>query len=518
MKREMSKAGMVSLVGAGPGAWELMTLGGLKRLRECDAVVYDHLASDRFLALLREGCRKIYVGKQSGSHSMKQEEINNLLIELAGQGLKVVRLKGGDPFVFGRGGEEIQALKEHGISWELVPGVTSAVAVPEMAGIPVTHRGVSRSFHVITGHTKEQGKDEVPDMTPYAKLPGTLVFLMGLKQLPEIADRLIAAGKNPDTPAAVIEKGTLKGQRAVRASLEKLAERARAAKIGTPAVIIVGDTAAFDMSCSFDADCREKESAAEELSLNGVRIAVTGTSSFTVRLKTALENKGALTETAMELKLVSFDSSQPVNEAYKNLKAYTWIGFTSANGVRLFFDGLFRRGLDCRALGSCRFAVIGDGTAGELLNHGFRPDLMPEIYSAGSLGENLASALDKEDRILIARSRSGSKELTEPLCHAGLSYDDVAFYDVEKEGAILPCSFIPDYLTFASASGVRAFFGCGHPLLKDGRMEKIRLVCIGQATAAALSEFGVRPDVIAGKFDIQGLVDAICRDFHNSRL
>ena len=228
---------MVYLVGAGPGDPALMTLKGQALLSSCGALVYDHLASRQFLEWVPSACRKIYVGKQAGHHSMKQDEINAVLVELALSGLTVVRLKGGDPFVFGRGGEEIQALEAHGIPYETVPGVTSAIAVPECAGIPVTHRGVSRSFHVITGHTRDGEDCLPPEFETYGSLPGTLVFLMGLGQLPAITARLIEGGMAPDTPAAVIENGTLPDQRAVRAPLSGIHAKVLEAGIGTPAIM-----------------------------------------------------------------------------------------------------------------------------------------------------------------------------------------------------------------------------------------------------------------------------------------
>lgn len=323
----MDRLGCVYLVGAGPGDPGLMTLKGRELLSLCDVVVYDHLASERFLDWVPENCRKIYVGKQAGHHSMKQEEINGILVELALSGRTVVRLKGGDPFVFGRGGEEVLALEKHGIPYETVPGVTSAVAVPESAGIPVTHRAVSRSFHVITGHTQAGTECLPPDFGVYGTLPGTLVFLMGLGQLPKIVQQLIDSGKSPDTPAAVIENGTLPGERVIRAPLAQISSRVREAGLGTPAVIVVGDTAAYEMKYRTEGP------------LAGKRVGITGTEQFAGKLAAALSEQGAQVSWLINMKVEDHIDEAPMQTAYRNLSDYTWLVFTSANGVRLFSRG-----------------------------------------------------------------------------------------------------------------------------------------------------------------------------------
>ena len=240
------KKGVVYLIGAGPGDPGLITLKGKEILESCDALVYDHLASKEFLSWVPSRCKTFYVGKQAGCHSMKQDQINELLVQLALEGNKVVRLKGGDSFVFGRGSEEILALKEKEIPWELVPGITSCVSVPELAGIPVTHRNVSRSFHVITGHTLAGGCEQ-NELKAYAAMEGTLVFLMGFHSLSSITEGLIRGGKSPQTPAALIENGSLLNQRVLRADLETLAAKAKEQGFHTPAIIVVGEAAAFNL-------------------------------------------------------------------------------------------------------------------------------------------------------------------------------------------------------------------------------------------------------------------------------
>lgn len=496
---ERKKQGIVYLVGAGPGAPGLLTLRGKELLSACDAVVYDHLASERFLDWVPKHCHRVYVGKQAGQHSMKQEEINNVLVKLALKGLNVVRLKGGDPFVFGRGGEEVMALAEHGILYEVVPGVTSAVAVPECAGIPVTHRAVSRSFHVITGHTQDGGGCLPPDLDMYGKIQGTLVFLMGLGQLPAIAKSLMEGGRPPETPAAVIEKGTLPGERTVRAPLGRLYEAAKEAEIGAPAIIVVGETASYEMKCGAFKP------------LGGIRVGITGTGHFTDKLKEALEAKGAQVSLVMEMKVESHAEEAPMQEAYGRLKEYGWIVFTSANGVRLFFQGLVRAGRDYRALGHVKFAVIGDGTGKELESHGFLADFMPDSYSAKALAQGLAMILTEPCRVLIARSEGGSPELTHILADAGIPFDDIILYHVQGSGAALKDeedSAALDYLTFASASGARALF---QELRETGGQisEHTRLACIGAITARELEKQGRKADITAARYHIDGLVQAI---------
>lgn len=488
-----TKPGLVCLVGAGPGDPGLITVRGQELLKVCDAVVYDHLASDWFLSLLKPDCRRIYAGKQAGHHSMSQEEINRVLGELALEGLMVVRLKGGDPFVFGRGGEEILYLKSLHIPWELVPGVTSAVAVPELSGIPVTHRGVSRSFHVITGHTRTGTREETVQLIrSCAGLSGTLVFLMGLNQLGLIARQLIDAGMDPHTPSAVIENGSLPGQRALRAPLKKLEEEAKKAVISTPAIIVVGETADLDLHCP------------AKKPLSGLSAGITGTDSFRSRLRLSLEREGALVWDVLKLELDSYVQSPAMKDAYQQLSACTWLLFTSANGVELFIQGLLDQGLDLRALGHMKLAVIGQGTADALLKHGLRADHVPSVYCASALAESLIPRLTAADRLLIPRAKEGSRDLNRILSDHGIAYEDVPLYSL-RSGGFLPHPPL-DCLIFASSSGVRAYFENREP--DPGTA----LVCIGEKTAQTLSAYGRKADRTASSYDIEGIIKALTED------
>lgn len=492
------KKGFVYLIGAGPGDPQLITLKGRQILENCDAVVYDHLASTVFLSWVPSHCRILYVGKQSGHHSMTQEQINELLIKLALEGLKVVRLKGGDSFVFGRGSEEILALKEQEIGWEVVPGITSCVAVPELAGIPVTHRNVSRSFHVITGHTLKGAQSE-KELAAYGALEGTLVFLMGLQNLNTIANGLIKGGKRVDTPAAVIEDGSLYNQRVVRGTLANIYEKAAKAFIKTPAIIVVGETAAFDLL-----------GEASVKPLSGLTIGITGTPSFTDRLETALKAQGARTIPIMEMEVIPEEDPKEmtITDLLKQDLPFTWLVFTSVNGVDLFFDIFLKKEKgDLRCLGNLRFAVIGEATRIALQAHGFYADLMPNDYCSESLAKELIKVLTPSDRVLLARSRNGSIKLSKELEKQAIFYKDLALYHVKgkplADDMLLPqCT----HLVFGSASGVKSF------LKKFTIPENTAVLAIGPVTSDALKEAGITSDMEAGSFDIPGIIKRLTQE------
>lgn len=503
----MKETGVVYLVGAGPGDPDLITKKGIKRLETCDAVVYDSLSSDLLLDVVPSHCQKIYAGKRAGVLSMKQEEINQLLIKLAKEGLLVVRLKGGDPFVFGRGGEEIQALKNAGIPYEVVSGVTSAVAALASAGIPITHRAVSRSFHVMTGHTLAKDRVLPPDFESFARLSGTLVFLMGLNTLPLIVDGLIKQGKSMETPAAVIQSGTLPDQRTVRGTLKNIQQKTLKSGIASPAIIVVGDVAALDFSST------------HVYPLSGCRIGITGTGHFIRILREQLEDYGAAAKCLFTLSFQSYRNGNAMKAAYDKLSAYSWIVFTSANGVREFFQGLLESGYDFRILGGVKFAVIGTGTEKQLYHYGFRADYVPENYQVKDLAQGLCKRITKKDYLLIPRSSGGSRELNEALDEGGVFYDDIILYDVNSEmkvpdGKLKDISKL-DYVTFASASGVEAFFQQDEDLRK--KLSLVNVVCIGNITANALKRHGREADIIATESSIAGMVDAICQDFNRER-
>ena len=533
-----SHPGTVSLIGAGPGDPGLITVKGRERLKTCQAVVYDHLASPEFLEETPKDCQRIYVGKQAGRHSMTQEEINGLLVKLAKQGLQVARLKGGDPFVFGRGGEEILALKEAGISWEVIPGVTSAVAAPECAGIPVTHRAVSRSFHVITAHGKDE--EELPDFSTLAPLTGTLVFLMGLGRLSVLAKGLIQAGKRADCPAAVIEKGSLPGQRTVRGTLEDIAGKVQTAGLRTPAVIVVGETAAMDLSCDGEAGAMDlscdgggadmktscQEEAAGEITKepSGV-VGLTGTDGFCRKLEESFSGLGIKTRRIGGLEICSAEKER-WEALFDSLREHQILAFTSANGVRLFFKELFARKMDARNISHMKIAAVGEGTARELEGFGLLADWTPQRYTTEDLANLLVQNCKPGQRVLIPRSADGSKELNRILDKAGISYSDVPIYTAKGRAFSKELLEGLSYLVFGSASGAEAFLegltGCqkgpqGNPEKQSpfepgGELWGLPLGAVGPYAAQALKLHGAKSVLYPKRYTADCLARAVAAD------
>lgn len=513
LTRGLRKNGFVFLVGAGPGDPKLLTLRGKEALSGAEVLVYDRLASPEFLKLVPDTCEKIYVGKEPGRHSMKQDEINQVLVRYALAGKKVVRLKGGDPFVFGRGGEEILELEKYRIGYEVVPGVTSAIAALSHAGIPVTHRGVAQSFHVITGHTAVRGDGSRNEDTltegfeAYAKLPGTLIFLMGLGNLKLIAERLIRCGKDPDTPAAVVTDGTLASMRCVRSTLKELPEKVKYAGLKAPGIIAVGNVTSFDMEYR------------KNLPLSGVTVGVTGTDAMFEKLSAGLSELGASAVRVGRLRVAEC-GRETLKEALASPGKWNWIVFTSQNSVKIFFDTVKEMRLDLRSFGQVRFAVIGRGTADCLEAFGIYADYIPDCYTTKALAEGLATKAAVGQRVLIPRAKQGSAALTEILGAAGLCCTDLPIYDVEAEPVSAECLNGLDYLTFESGSGVRGFF-MGDT--EEGKEKKCGMldravcpVCIGHVTAAVLKQHGVAGAVIAGDYTAEGLCKAILSDINHT--
>jgi uroporphyrinogen III methyltransferase/synthase len=494
----MSKSGKVYLVGAGCGDYDLITLRGKKLIELSEVVVYDSLIDSRLLELAPADAEKICVGKRAGRHSAAQDDINSLLVQRALQGKVVVRLKGGDPFVFGRGGEEILALQEQGIEYAVVPGISSSIAVPELAGIPVTHRRLSRSFHIITGHTEQ---DLLPEnMSAYASLDGTLVFLMGLKNINQIADSLIQNGKNPQTPAAVISNGAGNAQQVVRAALQNIGEAARAECVKAPAIIVVGEVAKFDFMQTIS------------LPLKNTSVAVTGTKRFAGKLSAQLEQLGARVKMLDYLKVVEYGENPQLDKALSNLSPYSWIVLTSINGAEIFIKRLKKLKIDLRKLSNIKFAVIGSGTAEVLEKYGIFADLIPKIYTSRALGKELSKLAQKGERVLLLRAEQGSKELSQILDDSAIGYDDIKTYDVQGRARTTENAEIStDFITFASSSGVNAFFENGYLV-----SPKTKIVCIGEITANALQKHGISDFKISKTSNINGITDILLLEKSNS--
>lgn len=489
--------GKVYLVGAGPGDVGLITVKGLEKLQECDAVVYDRLASDEFLSCVRADCEKIYVGKQAGSHYREQEEINRILTGCAKRHPVTVRLKGGDSFVFGRGGEEIEALEEEGIPYEVVPGITSAVAVPECAGIPVTHRSISRSFHVITGHTRDFAGAPDYDYQVLAKLEGTLVFLMGLSNLRELAKALIKAGKEETTPAAVIANGTTLWQQEVRGTLAEIAEKAEEAEVPSPAVIVIGETAGRNY-------CHMKQPS--------TKAGIVATKALQKKLKQGFGRLGMETVPLCEMELVKTEQIKKLQEELQCIEAYQWILFTSQNGVTLFFEELKACRVDIRRLGTVKFAVLGSGTKERLKQYGIQADFIPSRYTVEGLAEEFAGQAGKGEKVLIVRAVQGSRQLTEIFSRHQIAFLDLKIYDVAGRLAEpVNLLYSVDYLVFVSASGVQAFF---ERILEKGMSvpEGVKIVCIGRITEQKLAGYYRQADIVAAVNDVNGLIKAVKED------
>lgn len=450
--------GRVILVGAGCGPADLITLRGLRALRSADAVVYDALIDPDLLQYVRPDALCIAAGKRSGRHSIAQGEIHTLLIRLAGEGKTICRLKGGDPFVFGRGGEEVEALRAAGIPVTEIPGISSAIAVPAAAGIPVTHRNVSRSFHVITAHTAGTS-DNLPDFLPaLARLDGTLVFLMGLQNLSRLAARLLEGGKAPDTPAAVC------GAYTVRGPLKDIARLA--AGMPPPAVILVGGTAGMNL---WDG----------QGPLAGLQIGLTGTAAFRARCRCLFESLGAHTAVAQRSRAELLCLPERLEQALSPLP--NWLTFTSPNGVELFFKLFYQTNLDIRQLAAVHMAAVGPRTAECLAHHGIHADAMPPVHDTRALGEILKKKAAGADVLLISAEQC-SPVPQQALESAGIPVRRLVLYRTVTDAPVRDRSF--DYLVFGSAGGVRSYYAGG------ALPPKRAMLCIGRVTATAAANHG----------------------------
>ena len=482
--------GCVYLIGAGCGRMDLVTLRGLQRLRQCDVVVYDDLIDSRLLREAPPQAEQIYMGKRSGRHSASQAEISAVLVEKARAGKRVARLKGGDPFVFGRGGEEIQALQRAGIPYEEVPGISSAIAIPAAAGIPVTHRRLGRSFHVITGHTADTPDGLPEDLEALAGLGGTLVFLMGLSNLRKITAGLIAAGRSAATPAAVVSSRRAGQQVAVRGTLGDLADRAAQSRIAAPAVIVVGDVAALDFSPTLQDPLRD------------VSVGITGTPAIAEKLTALLEAEGASVELVQESRVEPLPLSVDLTAVCSGAH---WLVFTSMNGARIFLRRLREQRLDVRRLHGCRFAVIGAATGEVLERHGIYPDLCAPVSTTEALAGVLAGRVEPGEDVFLLRAENGAAGLPRILRAQGIPVTDVPLYRLCGEPRAEAAAVRQlDYLTFSSASGVEFFFRTD-PSVPEGTV----CVCIGEITAQALRKHTDRPFLTAPHISAEGMVEAI---------
>jgi uroporphyrinogen III methyltransferase/synthase len=490
--------GIVFLVGAGPGDPALMTARALELIVAADVIVHDRLIPPGALAAARPEAEILYVGKEPGDASVPQEGIEDLLIERAREGKIVVRLKGGDPFVFGRGGEEAEALAAGGIPFEVVPGVTAGVAAPAYAGIPVTHRDDASAVAFVTGHEDPEKEDSSLDYDALAAFPGTLVFYMGVRSLPRIAERLIEAGRNPEEPAAVVERGTLPGQRTVSSTLEGIADAAGEADIRPPSVTVIGQVAAR----------RERIAWFEARPLHGKRVVVTRARAQASELARRLDALGAEPVELPAIRIEPRIDSDEVRRAVQNLHTYALVCLTSANGVRLLFEAMAAQGRDARALANATIAAIGSGTEAALAAHAVIADIVPERFVAEELVEAL-NRLELDGKpVLVARAAEARDLLPDTLRKRGAQVDVVTLYETvaeEPDPEALERARDADFITFTSSSTVRNFIDA----TGDGVPQGAKVVSIGPVTSEAAREAGLTVDVEAERHDIDGLVEAL---------
>ena len=501
------RTGTVYLVGAGPGDPGLFTLKGAEVLEKADVVVFDRLVNPALLSLIRPGAEIIYAGKSPAGHTLTQEEINAVLVERAKNGQAVVRLKGGDPFVFGRGGEEAQVLVKSGVPFEVVPGVTSAIAAPAYAGIPVTHRDYASAVAIITGN--EAKENSALAWEKIAAGAGTLVFLMGMANLAAIASRLLEHGRSPGTPVALIRWGTWAEQQVLTGTLAGIAEQAAAAGFTNPAVIVVGEVAAL----------REQLQWLEKMPLSGRRILVTRAAEQAGSLSGALRSLGAETLEFPAIKIVPPDDSGPLDRAIEKIESYDWLIFTSVNGVKYFFQRLFEKERDIRELGGIKIGAIGPATRRALRDYGLKVDFTPEEYRAEAVAVGLREKIHPGRRVLLPRADLARSFLKEALADYGAAVEEVTAYRTVRDGR--GGDLVKEYLhrgrihviTFTSSSTVRYFIELvgreNLPRLPAG----VGIACIGPVTAQTAEELGLKVDVVAGEYTIEGLVKAIVAKF-----
>lgn len=484
--------GKVYLVGAGPGDAGLLTLKGKRLLQEADDVVYDRLVSREILEMIPRETRTVYVGKNPGHHPVPQNAINEILCELAEKGHFVVRLKGGDPLVFGRGGEELEALKTRGIPFEVVPGISSAMAVPEYAGIPLTHREYSSSLHIISGHRRGETTQTL-DYDALVRLGGTLVFLMSVSRIEEITEGLMAAGMDPGMPAAVIENGTRPDQREFTSALGEIAAAARRAGVQSPAILLVGEVAALSNSLNWY----------EERPLRNRRILVTQPEKRISRLRDGLRQMGAEVLLYPAIRMIP---RKPVNPP---VARYDVLAFTSAEGVEIFFEELLRIDEDSRCLSGKRIACIGSGTASGLLRYGIRADFVPEEYNSIAMAREMLESgfLKPEDRLLLLRSAQASREMDMLLDEHGIDYLEYPLYDT------VPVDHEPvdmqriDLVTFTSRSTVKGFVK-SQTTASSADFHGAKAVCIGAPTAEEARKYGFET-VISERATIESMLERI---------
>ena len=502
----MKSAGTVYLVGAGPGDAGLLTLRGAELLRRADVVVYDALVNPSLLALAPKAAEIIYGGKRAKDHAIPQEDLNQLLVSKAREGKTVVRLKGGDPYLFGRGGEEAEELAAAKITFEVVPGISSIVAAPNYAGIPITHRDHCSSFTVITGHEDPTKEDTALDYAQLAKLPGTKVILMGVERIGQIANSLVAEGMDKSTPVAMVRWGTTGQQQSIEGTLGTIAALVTEKKFTAPAVTVIGDVVKLRSTLNWF----------ERRPLFGQRIVVTRTREQASELSRQLLELGAEVLEVPTIRIAPPDDKNSLVEAMQGFGEYDWLIFTSPNGVTAFFDYFLKAFEDLRALGNVRIAAVGPATAAKVKELHLRVDAMPEEYLATKVAKSIQKFESIENlRFFLARAQVANPELCKELESLGGIVDDIAVYKTVPETEDLTGAVAKlaeggaDWITFTSSSTVENFHArFDLPKLLQ-KFPKVRLASIGPETSKAITALGLKPHVEARQHNIEGLVQAL---------
>ena len=503
-------AGKVYLVGAGPGDPGLITVRGLRFLESADVVVYDRLVDHRLLDRAKPDAELIDVGKIPGDRSIKQEEINNLLVEKAKANKIVVRLKGGDPFVFGRGGEEADTLANQGVSFEVIPGVTSAIAVPAYAGIPLTHRKISSSFIVVSGSEDSSKKEPFIDWDKLAATGATLVVLMGWESLPRIVETLVKKGRPSSTPVAFIRWGTLPNQQTVQGDLGNIIEKAREADLSPPVVAVIGQVV----------EKRKHLRWYDNRPLFGKRVLVTRSRDQASLLSQRLAEEGALPIEVPTIEIGPIDSYKKLDSRLRHLDSYHWVVFSSVNGVEAVFTRLRTQGVDARAFQGVRVAAIGPATAKALLDRGILADMTPHQYLSEALVESFREMGVQGSKILIPSADIGGELLSDGLSSLGANVDWVIVYKTippegSREKVSQALSEGIDVATFASSSTVRNLAS-----LLNGDVNRLScaiIACIGPVAASTAREVGLNVDVVAREHTIPGLVESLIQHYQKEK-
>lgn len=500
--------GKVTLIGAGPGDPGLITVKGLESIRKADVVIYDYLASPQLLKCARENAEILYVGKKGGDHTLSQNGINALIVKKAKSGLNVARLKGGDPFIFGRGAEEAEVLIQAGINFEIIPGVTSAIAAPAYAGIPLTHRQCTSTVAFVTGHEDPTKKDSSINWNALAKGIGTIVFLMGVKNLPDIVSKLVDNGMRPDTPIALVRWGTTPSQLTVTGTLGSIVERVKTARLTSPAIIVVGEVVKL----------RKTMQWFENRPLIGKRIVITRSREQASDLVKLLSELGAECLECPAIKVMPPEDFKPLDTAIENIEQYDWLIFTSVNGVSFFFDRLFNyHKQDVRRLGNIKTAVIGPVTRARLFDFGIKSDIIPKSYRAEAVVDAFKGQELKGKKILLPRAKEARPILPVELKAMGAEVDEVTAYTTieDRSKAELLIKNLKagkvNIVTFTSSSTVKNF----HAMLPQDEinslMKGVLTASIGPITAETARELGFNIDIVAESFTIKGLCEAILK-------